>query len=85
MVCAALSSMILGTFMCILIILCRRFRINPGKRYLYFFYLKFKVDPNIFKIIKDNIACPMASSLGDLLTLIILATCGEILLQHLRK
>jgi len=60
MVCAALSSMILGTFMCILIILCRRFRINP-----------------------DNIACPMASSLGDLLTLIILATCGEILLQYL--
>ncbi|GBC41027.2 solute carrier family 41 member 1-like [Rhizophagus irregularis DAOM 181602=DAOM 197198] len=60
MVCAALSSMILGTFMCVLIILCRRFRINP-----------------------DNIACPMASSLGDLLTLIILATCGEILLQYL--
>ncbi|CAG8471317.1 3297_t:CDS:2 [Funneliformis mosseae] len=41
MICAALSSMILGTFMCGLIILCRRFRINP-------------------------------------------ATCGEILLQHLR-
>ncbi|CAG8489496.1 204_t:CDS:2 [Rhizophagus irregularis] len=56
MVCAALSSMILGTFM---------------------------LNLNILKQLKDNIACPMASSLGDLLTLIILATCGEILLQYL--
>ncbi|CAG8440186.1 3051_t:CDS:10 [Diversispora eburnea] len=49
MVCAALSSMILGTFMCILIILSQRFRINP-----------------------------------DLLTLIILANCGEFLLRYVQ-
>ncbi|RHZ61844.1 hypothetical protein Glove_345g24 [Diversispora epigaea] len=61
MICAALSSMILGTFMCVLIILSRKFRINP-----------------------DNIACPMASSLGDLLTLIILAVCGEFLLRYVQ-
>ncbi|CAG8625827.1 11082_t:CDS:2, partial [Ambispora leptoticha] len=60
MLCSALSSIIMGTFMCMLVILCRRFRINP-----------------------DNIACPMASSLGDLLTLIILSVCGEFLLQYM--
>ncbi|CAG8607733.1 9655_t:CDS:2 [Ambispora gerdemannii] len=60
MLCSALSSLIMGTFMCTLVILCRRFRINP-----------------------DNIACPMASSLGDLLTLIILSVCGEFLLRYM--
>ncbi|CAJ0750813.1 1117_t:CDS:10 [Entrophospora sp. SA101] len=34
-------------------------------------------------MILDNIACPMASSLGDLLTLVILAVCGEFLLRYL--
>ena len=33
MVCATLSSMILGTFMCALIIMSRKFRINPGEFY----------------------------------------------------
>ncbi|CAG8768846.1 1125_t:CDS:10 [Dentiscutata erythropus] len=60
MMCAALSSMILGTLMCILIILSRKFRINP-----------------------DNIACPMASSLGDLFTLIILTLCSEFILSYM--
>ncbi|KAG9284767.1 hypothetical protein G9A89_000916 [Geosiphon pyriformis] len=58
MLCSAMSSMIMGTFMCGLVILCRRYRINP-----------------------DNIACPMASSLGDLITLVILSLCGQILLK----
>ncbi|KAM0754028.1 hypothetical protein T439DRAFT_285754 [Meredithblackwellia eburnea MCA 4105] len=49
MLAASLSSAILGSFMCSMIVLCRRFKINP-----------------------DNIATPMASALGDLLTLIIL-------------
>ena len=31
MVCATLSSMILGTFMCGLVIVSRKFRINPGE------------------------------------------------------
>ncbi|RIB06913.1 hypothetical protein C2G38_1985125, partial [Gigaspora rosea] len=60
MMCAALSSMILGAFMCILIILSQRFRINP-----------------------DNIACPMASSLGDLFTLIVLSLCSEFLFNFI--
>ncbi|CAG8470638.1 9643_t:CDS:10 [Paraglomus occultum] len=60
MICATLSSMILGTFMCALIIVSRKFRINP-----------------------DNIACPMASALGDLLTLIILAVCSDFLQKYM--
>nr|CAG8448382.1 11392_t:CDS:10 [Entrophospora candida] len=36
-------------------------------------------------MILDNIACPMASSLGDLLTLVILAVCGEFLLRYLQS
>ncbi|KAG2175137.1 hypothetical protein INT44_007625 [Umbelopsis vinacea] len=47
MLSAAMSSFVLGVFMCALIIISRRFRINP-----------------------DNIACPMASSLGDVVTLV---------------
>ncbi|KAF9999361.1 hypothetical protein BGZ79_007042 [Entomortierella chlamydospora] len=53
MLCAALSSFVLGSFMCGLVLVCRRYRINP-----------------------DNIACPLASSFGDLVTLLILAGCS---------
>ncbi|GJN88462.1 hypothetical protein Rhopal_001428-T1 [Rhodotorula paludigena] len=49
MLAAGLSSGILGSFMCSLVVLCRRFRINP-----------------------DNIATPIASALGDMVTLVIL-------------
>jgi solute carrier family 41 len=33
----------------------------------------------------DNIACPMASSLGDVVTLVILAGCSHALLASLGK
>ncbi|RCH84290.1 hypothetical protein CU098_001816, partial [Rhizopus stolonifer] len=56
MVSASFSAGILGVFMCALIIVCRRFDIDP-----------------------DNIACPMASSTGDIVTLVLLATCAVIL------
>ncbi|RUP44911.1 hypothetical protein BC936DRAFT_148872, partial [Jimgerdemannia flammicorona] len=60
MLCAALSSLVLGTFMCALVILCRWAKINP-----------------------DNIACPMASSLGDVITLIILAVVSHGLMTQM--
>ncbi|KAF9347587.1 hypothetical protein BGX26_000949 [Mortierella sp. AD094] len=53
MLCASMSSFVLGGFMCGLVLICRRYRINP-----------------------DNIACPLASSFGDLVTLVILAGCS---------
>ncbi|BGP38066.1 hypothetical protein JCM10449v2_001993 [Rhodotorula kratochvilovae] len=49
MLAAGISSGVLGSFMCSLVVLCRRFRINP-----------------------DNIATPIASALGDMVTLVIL-------------
>ncbi|KAI9483827.1 MAG: hypothetical protein EXX96DRAFT_156153 [Benjaminiella poitrasii] len=60
MVAAVVSSFVLGIFMCLLIMLSR----------------KMKVDP-------DNIACPMASSLGDVVTLGILAGCAHFLLVNI--
>ncbi|KAI9320144.1 hypothetical protein BX666DRAFT_2018179 [Dichotomocladium elegans] len=57
MISAAVSSLVLGVFMCLLIIVSRKLRIDP-----------------------DNIACPMASSLGDVVTLGILAGCAQALL-----
>ncbi|KAL1918444.1 uncharacterized protein VTP21DRAFT_3104 [Calcarisporiella thermophila] len=60
MVCAALSSFVLGTFMCGLVILSRMLRINP-----------------------DNIASPLASSLGDLVALLILAGFSQLMMQSL--
>ncbi|KAI8393262.1 uncharacterized protein BYT42DRAFT_550494 [Radiomyces spectabilis] len=62
MIAAAASSFVLGVFMCGLIIVSRRFRIDP-----------------------DNIACPMASSLGDVVTLGILAGCAHGLLSYLES
>ncbi|TNY18842.1 hypothetical protein DMC30DRAFT_354856, partial [Rhodotorula diobovata] len=49
MLAAGISSGVLGSFMCSLVVLCRRFRVNP-----------------------DNIATPVASALGDMVTLVIL-------------
>ncbi|SCZ95798.1 BZ3500_MvSof-1268-A1-R1_Chr8-1g09805 [Microbotryum saponariae] len=49
MLAAGLSSAILGGFMCALVVLCRRLKINP-----------------------DNLATPLASALGDMVTLVLL-------------
>ncbi|KAF8923463.1 hypothetical protein EDD21DRAFT_392987 [Dissophora ornata] len=61
MLCASASSFILGSFMCALVLICRRFRINP-----------------------DNIACPLASSFGDLVTLLILSGIAVFLQEYIR-
>ncbi|GAA6060965.1 hypothetical protein JCM10212_006547 [Sporobolomyces blumeae] len=49
MLAAAISSGVLGSFTCALVVLCRRFRVNP-----------------------DNVSTPLASMLGDVVTLVIL-------------
>ncbi|KAF9354395.1 hypothetical protein BGX34_011033 [Mortierella sp. NVP85] len=61
MLCAAISSLVLGGFMCGLVMVCRRYKINP-----------------------DNIACPLASSFGDLVSLVILAGCSAVLQKFIR-
>ncbi|KAG0296471.1 hypothetical protein BGZ96_009424 [Linnemannia gamsii] len=62
MLCAAMSSFVLGGFMCGLVLVCRRYRINP-----------------------DNIACPLASSFGDLVTLVILAAVAVFLQKYMNS
>ncbi|KAG0310636.1 hypothetical protein BGZ97_012432 [Linnemannia gamsii] len=62
MLCAAMSSFVLGGFMCGLVLVCRRYRINP-----------------------DNIACPLASSFGDLVTLVILAAVAVFLQKYINS
>ncbi|KAI8347229.1 hypothetical protein B0O80DRAFT_215957 [Mortierella sp. GBAus27b] len=60
MLCASISSFVLGSFMCGLVLICRRYRVNP-----------------------DNIACPLASSFGDLVTLMILSGCAIFLARYI--
>ncbi|KAL0088397.1 hypothetical protein J3Q64DRAFT_1831195 [Phycomyces blakesleeanus] len=60
MISASFSGTILGVFMCALILMCRKFDIDP-----------------------DNIACPLVSSLGDIVTLVLLSGCAVLLERHM--
>ncbi|KAI6107028.1 solute carrier family 41 member 1 [Pisolithus croceorrhizus] len=60
MMSACLSSVLLGSFMCALIVACRRFGRDP-----------------------DNIAPPVASCLGDLVTLCLLAAVSSLLINFI--
>ncbi|KAI9344752.1 hypothetical protein BD770DRAFT_397426 [Pilaira anomala] len=62
MVSASFSSGILGIFMCVLILICRRFDIDP-----------------------DNIACPLASSIGDIVTLVVLSSSAALLQKQMES
>ncbi|KAH7880070.1 solute carrier family 41 member 1 [Lentinula edodes] len=57
---ACLSSLILGSFMCTLIVICKRYGRNP-----------------------DNIAPPIASCLGDLVTLLLIGVVSTLLIPFL--
>lgn len=85
MLSAAISSFVLGVFMCALIIISRMFRINPGAETLMYGFIVVldMLTTSFFRL--DNIACPMASSLGDVVTLVILAGCSHALLASLGK
>ncbi|KAI7825388.1 hypothetical protein BC939DRAFT_448709 [Gamsiella multidivaricata] len=61
MLCASISSFVLGSFMCALVLICRHYRVNP-----------------------DNIACPLASSFGDLVTLMILSGIAVFLQEYIQ-
>ncbi|GAA5970152.1 hypothetical protein JCM11641_000290 [Rhodosporidiobolus odoratus] len=60
MLAASISSGVLGSFMCSLVVLCRRFNINP-----------------------DNIATPLASSLGDMITLTIIGILSSLFITFM--
>lgn len=58
MMAAGMSSAVVGSFMCALVVLSRKWRINP-----------------------DNIATPLAASLGDLLSLVMLGLVSAVLVR----
>jgi solute carrier family 41 len=60
--CASISSITLGSFMCALCLLSRRFNINP-----------------------DNVATPIASSFGDLITLILFAGMSRLVFVYINS
>lgn len=70
MLAASMSSAVLGSFMCSLVVMSRRFRINPGQS---------MANLLSHRLIRpaDNIATPLASALGDLLTLSILGVVSS--------
>src|SRR5271170_5354799 len=72
MMCASPSSVVLSTFTSSLVLVSRRFKINPGKLVLHLL------------LTLDNIATPLASSFGDLLTLIILTFLTSLLVNVIR-
>ncbi|KAM0792201.1 hypothetical protein ACM66B_004898 [Microbotryomycetes sp. NB124-2] len=60
MLAASISSGVLGSFMCSLVVICRRFRVNP-----------------------DNVATPIASCLGDMVTLVVLGVLSSIFVKFM--
>jgi solute carrier family 41 len=68
-----LSSLVLGSFMCGLVVFCRRFGRDPGM-------CVFRDNPHLAHSIPDNIAPPIAACLGDLVTLCLLGLVSSILI-----
>ncbi|KAG1778388.1 hypothetical protein EV702DRAFT_1220202, partial [Suillus placidus] len=76
MMSACLSSITLGSFMCFLVITCRRYGRDPGK----YAGLVLNMYAKTFTL-SDNIAPPIASCLGDLVTLSLLGVISSILIN----
>lgn len=75
MLTACIASILLGSFMCFIVVLCRRYGRDPG---LYYF-LSLSSSSN--RTSPDNIAPPIASFLGDLVTLSILGVISSVLVN----
>lgn len=78
MAAAFLSGLVLGTFMCGLILFCRRYNLNPGMTSPF---PKPKALAHIRNI--DNIAPAVASCLGDLITLCMIGLVSTLLIPFL--
>src|ERR1700749_244880 len=76
---ASFSAFTLGSFMCTLIVICRRYNVNPGRANSIH-------SPCLYNDLSndiDNVAPPIASALGDLITLFLLSTISAVLLPLL--
>ena len=78
MLSACMASVILGSFMCFLVVLCRRFGRDPGPCYCCSLSST-STDCDI----SDNIAPPVASFLGDLVTLSLLGIISSVLVNYI--
>ena len=79
---ACLSSAFLGSFMCALVLGCHKYGLDPGEHSLCCPDLDTNV--NFVPVISDNIAPPIASCLGDLITLCLLAGVSYLYINLLR-
>lgn len=70
---ASLSSALLGTFMCSLVLICRRYSLNPGMCLI----TSTASCSSLYS--PDNIAPPIAACLGDLITLCLLGLVASVL------
>lgn len=71
MLASCLSSVVLGSFMCGLVLMCRKFGLDPGK-------LFYTAARQLLICGPDNIAPPVAACLGDLVTLLLLGLVSTI-------
>ena len=77
MCAACVSSVLLGSFMCTLVVVCRHFGLDPGTPYEHL------VLATTLTNLPDNIAPPVAACLGDLVTLSLLGVIAELLVHVL--
>jgi solute carrier family 41 len=78
MASACLSSLVLGSFMCAVVLICLRFNLDPGIPLFILPPLAQLTPPHT-----DNIAPPIASCLGDLITLLFIGLTSSLLIPSL--
>lgn len=75
MLATCLSSALLGCFMCALVMLCRKIRVDPGESSRLHSHLSERTD---IALNLDNIAPPVAACLGDLVPLVLLGAVSAL-------
>ncbi|KAH0830168.1 Mg transporter [Lanmaoa asiatica] len=75
MLSACVASVILGSFMCFLVVLCRRYSRDPGSCH------RCSLSSQSDRASSDNIAPPVASFLGDLVTLSLIGAISSVLIN----
>lgn len=78
-----LSGILLGSFMCTLIVLCKKFNRDPGAYHFPFHHPIDLPDTSIHFSLVDNIAPAIASCLGDLVTLCLVGLVSTLLIPFL--
>lgn len=80
MTSASVSALTLGCFMCTLVLLCRRYRIDPGQPPPFSLTILYSYS---YHTTSDIVGPPIAAALGDLVTLFLLAVFSVMFLPLL--